>query len=117
MSATIDTSFERWRADPISFIEEVLINPETGKPFVLLDAEREFLTHAFKIDHDGRLVYPEQCYSAPKKTGKTVLGAIHLLTTTLLFGGPTPRVTASLTISSRRNRAYSRRLAEKSTKA
>jgi phage terminase large subunit-like protein len=87
MSATIDTSFERWRADPISFIEEVLINPETGKPFVLLDAEREFLTHAFKIDHDGRLVYPEQCYSAPKKTGKTVLGAIHLLTTTLLFGG------------------------------
>ena len=77
----------RWRADPISFIEEVLINPETGEPFVLLDAERAFLAHAFRTGPDGRLIYPEQCFSAPKKTGKTFFGAMHLLTMTLLFGG------------------------------
>ncbi len=62
---------ERWRANPISFIEEVLINPETNKPFVLLDAERVFLAHAFEIGPDGRFIYTEQCFSAPKKSGKT----------------------------------------------
>jgi hypothetical protein len=39
----------RWRANPINFIQQVLINPETNKPFILLEAERAFLTHAFAI--------------------------------------------------------------------
>jgi hypothetical protein len=30
--------------------------PETGRPFVLLPAEREFLKHAFKTDDDGKLL-------------------------------------------------------------
>jgi phage terminase large subunit-like protein len=34
-----------------------------------------------------RLVYPEQLYGAPKKSGKTGFAAMHLLTTTLVFGG------------------------------
>ena len=38
---------EHWRANPAEFIETVLHDPETGKPFRLLDAEREFLKHAF----------------------------------------------------------------------
>ena len=57
----------RWRSDPISFIETVLYDPETKKPFKLLPAERAFLEHAFKLDDSGRLFYPEQIYSCPKK--------------------------------------------------
>ena len=58
---------DRWRSNPISFIETVLHDPETKKPFKLLPAERAFLEHAFKRDDDGRLLYPEQIYSCPKK--------------------------------------------------
>ena len=64
---TSPTTLARWRADPISFIEQVLINPETGSPFVLLDAERAFLKHAFTTGANGRLLYPELVYSCPKK--------------------------------------------------
>lgn len=77
----------RWRANPITFIEEVLTDPETRNPFVLLDAERQFLAHAFHTDNDGRLKYPEQIFAAPKKSGKTGFAALHMLTTVLLFGG------------------------------
>ena len=66
-----ETALHRWRSDPLSFIEEVLHDPETGKPFVLLEAERAFMRRAFALDADGRLAYPEQCYGAPKKSGKT----------------------------------------------
>jgi phage terminase large subunit-like protein len=76
-----------WRADPIKFIEEVLIDPDTKKPFMLLDAERAFLKHAFSIGVDGRLLYPEQVYSCPKKSGKTTFAAIYVITMVLLFGG------------------------------
>jgi phage terminase large subunit-like protein len=78
---------ERWRADPVSFIENVLCDPETGEPFKLLTAERDFLAHAFKTDADGRLLYPEQVYGAIKKSGKTGFAALHMLTMVLLFGG------------------------------
>src|SRR5215510_16354062 len=88
MSETLEPSaLDRWRRDPAEFITEVLRDPETGKPFVLLDAERNFIEHAFKRDGDGRLIYPEQVYAAPKKSGKTGFAAMHMLTTTLVFGG------------------------------
>ena len=77
----------RWCRDPCAFIEEALHDPETGKPFKLLDAERDFLAHAFKVDATGRLLYPEQVYAAPKKSGKTGFAALHMLCTVLLFGG------------------------------
>jgi phage terminase large subunit-like protein len=83
-------SLKRWRADPIQFIEQVLRDPETGDPFELFDAEREFFAHAWHTDASGRLLYPEQCFGAPKKSGKTQIAAIHLLTTTILFGGKFP---------------------------
>ena len=86
MSA-VRTKLARWRADPAAFIEHVLHNPETGKPFTLLPAERVFLQHAFKRDAAGRLLYPEQVFGAPKKSGKTGFAALHMLTTVLLFGG------------------------------
>jgi phage terminase large subunit-like protein len=81
---------DRWRSNPISFIETVLHDPETKKPFKLLPAERAFLEHAFKRDDDDRLLYPEQIYSCPKKSGKTTFAGIHTLTTLLLFGGSYP---------------------------
>ena len=77
----------RWRADPIAFIEYVLHDPETSEPFVLLPAEREFLKHAFRTDDAGRLLYPELCYSCPKKSGKTTFAGIFTITIIVLFGG------------------------------
>jgi hypothetical protein len=61
----------RWRSDPASFIHDTMVDPETGKPFELLPAETEFFKHAFKTDRKGRLLYPEQIFAAPKKSGKT----------------------------------------------
>jgi phage terminase large subunit-like protein len=81
------SAIEQWRRDPVRFIDEVLRDPETLQPFVLLDAEKRFISHAFQTDDAGRLLYPEQVYAAPKKSGKTGFGAIQTLTTTLVFGG------------------------------
>jgi phage terminase large subunit-like protein len=87
MTALDTSALTRWQRQPLSFITEILRDPETGKPFVLLDAERAFLEHAYQTDDSGRLIYPEQLYSCPKKSGKTGFAAMHLLTTTLVFGG------------------------------
>jgi hypothetical protein len=88
VSDVLDNStLTRWQRQPLKFITEILRDPETSKPFVLLDAERAFLEHAYQIDDSGRLIYPEQLYGAPKKSGKTGFAAMHLLTTTLVFGG------------------------------
>ena len=108
MTAALDyAAFDRWRAEPIAFIEEVLCDPETGKPFALLPAERRFLGHAFARGDDGRLIYPEQVYSCPKKSGKTTFAAIHGLTTTLLFGGVYPEmVTLANDLEQARGRVF-----------
>jgi phage terminase large subunit-like protein len=75
------------------FVEQVLHDPETGEPYNLLPAEKRFLAVAFKTGADGRLLYPEQVYSCPKKSGKTAFAALHVLTTALLFGGSYPEAT------------------------
>ena len=80
-------AFERWRTEPVAFIEQCLIDPESGLPFVLSDAERAFLQHAFTLNADGRLLYPELVFGAIKKSGKTTLSAIIMITMILLFGG------------------------------
>jgi phage terminase large subunit-like protein len=87
---TKPTLLQRWRRRPIEFIETVIHNPETQRPFELLPAERTFLEHAFKIDDTGRLLYREWLYSCPKKSGKTTFQAIIQLTMTLLYGGAFP---------------------------
>jgi hypothetical protein len=79
-------SLARWRGSPVLFVEEVLRDPETKRPFVLLPAERMFLQHSFERWDDGRLVYPEQIYACPKKSGKTTFAALHALIMTILFG-------------------------------
>jgi phage terminase large subunit-like protein len=83
-------SLAYWRAHPIEFIETVLFDPETRRPFKLLPVERAFLEHAFKIGPDGRLLYNEWLYSCPKKSGKTTFEALIELAMTLLFGGAYP---------------------------
>src|SRR5262249_7520457 len=80
-------SLARWRADPAAFIEHVLIDPATGKPFELLPADEAFLAHAFQLGDNGRLLYPEMLYSCPKKSGKTTFAAIIMLSVVLLYGG------------------------------
>ena len=60
-----------------AFIADVLIDPETGRPFVLLPSEKLFLKHAFKTGKDDRLLYPELVYSCPKKSGKTAFAAMR----------------------------------------
>jgi phage terminase large subunit-like protein len=72
---------------PAAFIEEILVNPESGEHFTLTSAERVFLSHAFTLTPDGRLKYPELLFSAPKKTGKTAFAAMCLLYVVLILGG------------------------------
>jgi hypothetical protein len=58
-----------------------------------LPAERAFLAYAFQLDGGGKLKYPEQVYSCPKKSGKTTFAALHVLTRILLNGGAFPEAT------------------------
>jgi hypothetical protein len=112
MTEALDHSaLARWRREPVSFIAEIMRDPETSRPFVLLDAERAFLQHAYQTDESGRLVFPEQLYGAPKKSGKTGFAAMHLLTTTLVSVGATRRAIASPTIWSKRRGAFTSPLA------
>ena len=71
----------------IEFIEALCIDPETDRPFVLNDAERAFLQHAFTLKPDGRPLYPELVYSAPKKSGKTAFAALMLIYIVRVLGG------------------------------
>ena len=88
MAEVLDESaLARWRQDPADFIQECLRDPESGRPFTLLPCERTFLRHAYQTNEAGRLVYPEQTFGAPKKTGKTAFAAMHTLTTVLVYGG------------------------------
>ena len=81
------SALARWQLEPPSFIAEILRDPETGRPFNLLPAQHQFFKHAWSLNGDGRLIYPEQVFACPKKSGKTATAALHLLTTTLVFGG------------------------------
>ena len=35
------SALDRWQEQPILFIEQILRNPETGRPFELLEAEHQ----------------------------------------------------------------------------
>jgi len=78
----------RWRRDPVAFIREVLVDPETGEPFELYAAEECFIREALTPSCDGRLPYPEILFGAPKKSGKTALAAIATIYVVLVMGGP-----------------------------
>jgi phage terminase large subunit-like protein len=73
--------------DPVQFVADVLVDPETSRPFTLYDAQRRFLREAFRLARDGRLLYPELVYSAPKKSGKTATAAMAMLYAVCVLGG------------------------------
>jgi hypothetical protein len=77
------------RSEPsaAAWIEATLVDPETGALFVLTEAEREFLAHAFELTPDGRLRYPELVFSAIKKSGKTAFAAMVLIYVIVVLGG------------------------------
>ena len=77
----------RWRRDPVAFITEALINPQTERPFQLFGAERIFLKHAFTPTADGDLPYRDILWSCIKKSGKSTFGALCLLYTVICLGG------------------------------
>src|SRR5262252_6229534 len=77
-----------WKRDPVAFIREGLIDPETGKPFVLYPAQERFLKEALTLTADGRLRYPELLFAAPKKSGKTATAALILIYIVVCLGGP-----------------------------
>jgi hypothetical protein len=77
----------RWRADPVAFVREVLVDPETGLPFVLYPSQERFLREALTLTADGRLPYPELVYGAPKKSGKTALAAMVTIYVVVVLGG------------------------------
>jgi len=81
------TDIARWMADPCAFIEEVLHDPLTGRPFQLNPAQRRFLRVAFRLTPDGRMRYTDLCFGAPKKSGKTALASFVLLYAILVLGG------------------------------
>ncbi len=84
-----DSNQERgkWKDDPCLFIETVLRNPDGGTPFVLYPEERTFLRNAFALTKDGRLPFPELLFSAPKKSGKTCLGAMIAIYVAVVLSG------------------------------
>jgi hypothetical protein len=73
--------------DAVGFIEGTLVNPESGKHFILTGAQKAFLRRAFEVAPDGRLKYPELIFSAPKKTGKTAFAAFVVLYVVCVLGG------------------------------
>ena len=79
---------KRWKRDPVAFIREVLINPETGERFELYPAQERFLRAAFTLTPEGRLPYPEVVFSAPKKSGKTATAAMVTIYVIMCLGGP-----------------------------
>src|SRR5262249_5928715 len=64
--------------DIISFARDVLVDPETNRPFVLYPAQERFLREAFRLTPDGRLLYPDAIYGAIKKSGKTTTAGISV---------------------------------------
>lgn len=81
--ATID----RWKRDPVTFIEEVCIDPETGKPFKLYREQKAFVREAFRLTEEGRMVYLELVFAAIKKSGKTGLAALFTIYIIVVWGG------------------------------
>ncbi len=76
-----------WKGDPVAFIREVLINPETNEAFELYEEERRFLCEALTLTPEGRMPFTELCFSAGKKSGKTAFAAMIAIYTAVVLAG------------------------------
>ncbi|MCZ6688849.1 MAG: hypothetical protein ACE1Z6_12385 [Candidatus Methylomirabilales bacterium] len=65
----------RYATDPVAFIDDLVQKNELGRPFYLLDHQREILRLAFTFDKEERLAYDTIMFSCPKKSGKTTINA------------------------------------------
>jgi hypothetical protein len=88
MRRGVEKPRDRWRRDVVGFVREVLIDPETRRPFELYAEEITFLRQAFTYMPDGRLRFTELCFSAGKKSGKTGLAAMIVIFTAVVLAGP-----------------------------
>ena len=86
-SAANGTAIARWKRDAVAFVREVLINPETGRPFELYPEQEFFIREAFTMTTDGRLPFAEILFAAPKKSGKTGLAAMLVIYVIVVLGG------------------------------
>src|SRR5208282_1234390 len=78
---------QRWKRDPVAFITDVLVNPETGKAFELYPAQVKFLREALTLTKDGTLPFSELVYSCPKKSGKSATTAFAMIYAIVVIGG------------------------------
>ncbi len=88
MATSLNSRLARWKRDPVAFVTEVLVDPETSRPFELYSAEERFLREGLTLTAEGRLPFPEMIYAAPKKSGKTALGAMATIYVVVVLGGP-----------------------------
>jgi phage terminase large subunit-like protein len=77
----------KWKREPLAFVREVLVDPETGLPFELYAEEEQFLREALTLTADGRLPFTEIVFAAGKKSGKTTIAAIATITVVVCLGG------------------------------
>ena len=88
MATNLNERLTLWKHDPIAFIHDALIDPESGKRFELYPAQKLFLRKALTLTPDGRLPYPELVFGAIKKSGKTATAAMALIYVVMVLGGP-----------------------------
>jgi phage terminase large subunit-like protein len=100
---------QRYFRDPAFFLEHEWIRPETGKPIKLLPHQKRILRHVFHRDKNGRFAYDTVVWSAPKKSGKTEIGAGVTLWFAL-FSGETPNEIYCIAndLEQARSRAFTR---------
>ena len=68
-----------YQHDVVGWIDANIHHNELGKPFHLLDHQREILSLMFAFDAEGHVSYDTLVYSSPKKSGKTSINAIITL--------------------------------------
>lgn len=79
MKKITQVQIDLWRRDIVAWAEDQFILAETGRPIKLEPHQKTVLRRAFTPDVEGRLPYSEVIYSAPKKSGKTTIGALVVL--------------------------------------
>lgn len=62
--------------DIVDWAEEDFYITETQQPIILEPHQKRILRHCFTADESGKFPYTTVVYSAPKKSGKTTVGAL-----------------------------------------
>jgi hypothetical protein len=87
-SAGNGSAIGRWKSDPIAFVREVLINPETGQPFELYPEQERFFREALTPRQTGACAIRNRYSARPRRVGKTAGAAMAMLYVIVCIGGP-----------------------------